>query len=330
MRPMPSIKYYQALTRALKEEMTRDESVMLLGEDVGPSGGIFAQTRGLHGAFGDLRVRDTPIAENGFVSAAVGAAMTGLRPVVEIGFEDFLTCCMDPLVNQAAKLRYMLGGQVSVPLLLYAFGGGGVNAGPQHSQSLAAWFAHVPGLKVVMPATPRDVLGLVKSSIRDDNPVLCLLSKKLIGTSGEVEGADDETLVPLGRAEIARSGADVSLVTIGQMRRAGLAAAEQLEAEGIEAEVIDLRSISPLDTETLLASVEKTGRLAVVQESHAPCSVAAEVLAVAAERIERPLRARPRRIAPPFAPSPFTPALEKAYIPDSPRIAETIRRMVAT
>ena len=325
---MPRVKYYQALTRALKEEMTRDEHVVLLGEDVGSSGGIFAQTRGLHAAFGDLRVRDTPIAENGFVSAAVGAAMTGLRPVVEIGFEDFLTCCMDPLVNQAAKLRYMLGGQVSVPLLLYTFGGGGVNAGPQHSQSLAAWFAHVPGLKVVIPATPRDVLGLVKSGIRDDNPVLCLLSKKLIGITGEVEGTGDETLVPLGRSEIARPGADVSLVTIGQMRQAGLAAAEQLGAEGIEAEVVDLRSISPLDTGTLLESVKKTGRLAVVQEAHAPCSVAAEVLAVAAERIAGSLRTRPRRIVPPFAPSPFTPALEKAYIPDPSRIAETIREMV--
>ena len=326
---MARIKYYQALTRALREEMERDESVILMGEDVGASGGIFAQTRGLHATFGSSRVRDTPIAENGFVSAAVGAAMTGMRPVVEVGFEDFLTCCMDPLVNQAAKLRYMLGGQISVPMLLYTFGGGGVNAGPQHSQSLAAWFAHVPGLKVVMPATPRDVLGLVKSGIRDNNPVLCLLSKKLIGTSGEVEGEGDDTLIDIGRAEIARHGCDATLVALGQMRIPALAAAKQLAEEGFEVEVIDPLSVSPLDIKTIRASVLRTGRLAVVQEAHAPCSVAAEILSLIAEQGVA-LLTPPRRITPPFAPSPFAPPLEKAYLPDAERIADTLRKMVAT
>jgi len=243
---MAKSKYYQALTRALREEMARDERVFLMGEDVGESGGIFAQTRGLYKEFGASRVRDTPIAENGFVSAAVGAAMTGMRPVVEIGFEDFVTCCMEPLVNQAAKLGYMLGGQVSVPMLLYTFGGGGVNAGPQHSQSLAAWFAHVPGLKVVTPSTPADVLGLVKSGIRDDNPVICLLSKKLIGSSGEV-GDGEDTLVPLGRARIAREGRDVTIVAVGQMLQVALKAAAALEQQGVDAEVIDPRTISPID-----------------------------------------------------------------------------------
>lgn len=247
--------------------------------------------------------------------------------MVEIGFEDFLTCCMDPLVNQAAKLRYMLGGQVSVPMLLYTFGGGGVNAGPQHSQSLAAWFAHVPGLKVVMPATPRDVLGLVKSGIRDDNPVLCLLSKRLIGSTGEIEGEGDDTLVALGEAEIARPGQDATLVAIGQMRRPALEAAEILAADGIEIEVIDPRSVSPMDMSCISASVGKTGRVAVVQEAHAPCSVAAEILASLAEQGSS-MRTAPRRITPPFAPSPFAPPLEKAYLPDAQRIVETLREMV--
>lgn len=324
---MAKTKYYQALTRALREEMERDERVILMGEDVGESGGIFAQTRGLHAAFGASRVRDTPIAENGFVSAAVGAAMTGLRPVVEIGFEDFVTACMDPLVNQAAKLRYMLGGQVSIPLLLYTFGGGGVNAGPQHSQSLAAWFAHVPGLKVVQPATPADVLGLIKSGIRDDNPVICLLSKKLIGTTGEVPDAGSEHLVPLGVAEVKRSGRDVTLLCVGQMVQAGLKAAALLAAEGIEAEVIDPRSVSPLDMATVIASVRRTGRLCVVHEAHGFFGLGAEVIAAVSEA-GVPLKAPPRRVTPPFAPSPFTPALEALYLPSPERIAQAVAAML--
>jgi len=325
---MPKLKYYQAFTRALHEEMARDERVILMGEDVGASGGIFAQTRGLFAAFGAERVRDTPIAENGFVSAAVGAAMTGLRPVVEIGFEDFLTCCMEPLVNQAAKLRYMLGGQVSVPLLVYAFGGGGVNAGPQHSQSLAAWFAHVPGLKVVMPSTPADVLGLVKAAIRDDNPVICLLSKKLIGSSGDVAAVGVEHLVELGLADVKRAGRDVTIVAVGAMVQNALAAADRLAAKGIEVEVIDPRSISPLDRGTIRASVERTGRVCVVHEAHGPFGVGAEIIASLAETSLNRLVSLPRRITPPFAPSPFTPSLEALYIPSVDRIADTIEDMM--
>ncbi|MCC7347067.1 MAG: alpha-ketoacid dehydrogenase subunit beta [Variibacter sp.] len=326
---MTRVKYFQALTRALREEMARDETVILLGEDVGSSGGIFAQTRGLYQAFGPSRVRDTPIAENGFVSAAVGAAMTGLRPVVEIGFEDFLTCCVEPLVNQAAKLRYMLGGQVKVPLLLYTFGGGGVNAGPQHSQSLAAWFAHVPGLKVVMPATPRDVLGLVKAGIRDDNPVLCLLGKKLIGSVGEVADDGEDFLLPLGVAEIKRRGSDATVVAIGQMLAPALAAAEALARQGIEAEVIDPRTVSPLDMATIVASVNRTGRLCVVHEGHAPCGLGAEIISRVVEHGTGALRAPPRRITPPFAPSPFAPNLEQLYLPSPESIAAAVQRMMA-
>lgn len=317
---MAKSKYYQALTRGIREEMRRDENVVVMGIDVGESGGIFAQTKGLYKEFGPNRVRDTPISENGFVSAAVGAAMTGLRPVVEIGFEDFLTCCVEPLVNQAAKLRYMLGGQVSVPMLLYTFGGGGVNAGPQHSQVLASWFAHIPGLKVVTPSTPADVLGLVKSGIRDNNPVLCLLSKKLIGTTGEIPD-DDDYLVPLGKADVRREGKDLTIVANGQIALIALQAAALLAEQGVEAEVIDVRSISPLDDETILASVRRTGRLLVVHEGYGPFGIGAEIVARVCESAHADLKSAPLRLTGPFAPSPFTPTLEKLYIPDAQSIA---------
>ncbi|MCY4153057.1 MAG: alpha-ketoacid dehydrogenase subunit beta [Aestuariivita sp.] len=325
---MARLKYYQALTRALREEMVRDERVFLMGEDVGESGGIFAQTRGLYQQFGSARVRDTPIAENGFVSAAVGSAMTGMRPVVEIGFEDFVTCCMEPLVNQAAKLGYMLGGQISVPMVLYAFGGGGLNAGPQHSQSLAAWFAHVPGLKVVIPSTPADVLGLMKSAIRDENPVICLLCKKLIGLTGEVESEGDH-LVPIGRARVARSGSDVTIVAVGQMLPIALKAARMLSTDGVEAEVIDPRSISPLDEDTILTSVEKTGRLCIVHEAHGPFGVGSEIIARIAEKSLTSFRVPPLRVTPPFAPSPFAPSLEELYLPTSASVYEAVCGLIA-
>lgn len=324
---LKAAKYYAMLTRAIREEMTRDERVMLLGEDVGASGGIFAQTRGLFDTFGPNRVRDTPVAEAGFVTMAVGAAMTGLRPVVEVGFEDFLTACMDSLVNQAAKLRYMLGGQVTVPLTLYTFGSGGVQAGPQHSQSLAAWFMHVPGLKVVQPATPRDVLGLTKAAIRDDNPVLVLLSKQLIGSTGPVEPEGD-VIVPLGKAAVARPGRDATLVAIGTMVAPALAAAAALAEDGIEVEVIDPRTLSPLDMPTIAASVARTGRLAVVHEAMSPCGPGAEIITRIVEDPATRLVAPPVRITPPFAPSPFAPTLERLYRPSAESIAERLRALV--
>ncbi len=325
---MAKLKYYQALTHALREEMVRDDRVFLMGADVGESGGIFAQTRGLYQQFGSARVRDTPIAENGFVSAAVGSAMTGMRPVVEIGFEDFVTCCMEPLVNQAAKLGYMLGGQVSIPLVLYAFGGGGLNAGPQHSQSLAVWFAHVPGLKVVIPSNPSDVLGLMKSAIRDESPVICLLSKKLIGSTGEVELEADH-LVPIGQAHVARSGSAATIVAVGQMVPVALRAAQMLLAEGIEAEVIDPRSINPLDEYTIRTSVKKTGRLCIVHEAHAPFGVGSEIIARIAENSLTSLRVPPVRVTPPFAPSPFAPSLEELYLPNPESVYEAVRGMLS-
>lgn len=325
---MKKLKYYAMLTRAIREEMERDDNVVLLGEDVGESGGIFAQTRGLFDEFGKNRVRDMPVAESAFVSMAVGAAATGLRPVVEIGFEDFLTACMDPLVNQAAKLRYMLGGQVKVPLTIYTFGGGGVQAGPQHSQSLAAWFMHVPGLKVVKPATPRDVLGLTKSAIRDDNPVLVLLSKQLIGSTGPVEPEGDIT-IPLGKASVARAGNHATLVAIGTMLRPALEAADMLAEEGLEIEVIDPRSLSPLDNDTILHSVAKTKHLAVVHEAMSPCGPGAEIITRIVENSQVPLASRPVRITPPFAPSPFAPILEAEYRPSTQKIATALKGMLS-
>jgi pyruvate dehydrogenase E1 component beta subunit len=325
---MAKVKYFHAFNRALKEEMARDDSVILLGEDVGESGGIFSQTRGLYDTFGANRVRDTPIAENGFMSAAVGAAMTGLRPVVEIGFEDFLTACMDPLVNQAAKLRYMLGGQVTIPLTVYTFGSGGVNAGPQHSQSFAAWFAQVPGLKVVTPSTPRDVLGLVKTSIRDDNPVLVLLAKRLIGSSGEVEEVDSDFTLPMGQADIKRAGKDVTLVAVSTMVRTALAAAETLAEEGIDVEVIDPMTISPLDDATIIDSARRTGRLCIVHEAHGPCGIGAEIIARVSEQAHGALKAAPVRITPPFAPTPFAPVLEKAFLPSPERVVSEIKALM--
>ena len=322
------LKYYNAVTRAIREEMQRDENVVLIGEDVGGSGGIFAQTRGLHAEFGPDRVRDTPIAEAGFTSLAVGAAMTGLRPIVEIGFEDFVTACMDPIVNQAAKLRYMLGGQVKVPVTLYTFGSGGVNAGPQHSQSLNAWFAHVPGLKVVQPSSSRDALGLLKSSIRDDNFVLCFLSKSLIGTQEEAPPEDEDFLIPLGEAEIKCAGDAATVVAVGTMVSQALRAAKALADEGVKIEVIDPRTISPLDSNTILKSVRKTGRLVVVHEAMANCGIGAEIIARVSEASVGILKAAPVRITPPFAPSPFSPSLEKAYLPDAEMIVAAVKKIV--
>jgi len=322
------LKYYSAVTRAFREEMRRDENVVLLGEDVGPSGGIFAQTRGLHKEFGPDRVRDTPIAEAGFTSLAIGAAMTGLRPIVEIGFEDFLTACMDPIVNQAAKLRYMLGGQVRVPVTLYTFGSGGVNAGPQHSQSLSAWFSHIPGLKVIQPSSARDTLGLLKSAIRDDNFVLCLLCKSLVGSKELVDVDNENFLIPLGESEIKRVGQHVTVVAIGAMVRQAIEAAEALYEEGIDAEIIDPRTLNPIDIKTILGSLEKTKRLLIVHEAMSPCGIGAEIIAKVIEHNHELLITPPARLTPPFTPSPFAPGLEDLYLPNQDSISEALRNMV--
>jgi pyruvate dehydrogenase E1 component beta subunit len=324
---MPETRYVKAIADALAEEMARDERVILLGEDVGAPGGAFGATRGLYQRFGKDRVRDTPISETAIVGAAIGAAANGLRPVVEIMFMDFIGTCWDQVVNQMAKMRYMFGGQVTLPLVLRTHTGAGLNAGPQHSGSLEAWAVHVPGLKVVMPATPADAKGLLKAAIRDDSPVIVVENKALYAMKGEVP--EGEHLVPLGAAEVKRAGRDVTVVAVSRMVHEALTAANELARDGIAVEVIDPRTLSPLDRGTILASVEKTGRLVAVHEAWGPCGIGAEIAALVAEHGFHALRAPVRRVTPPFTPVPFSPPMEKFWLPDAARIAAAVREVLA-
>ncbi len=316
------VRYIWAINQALSEEMERDEDVILLGEDVGAPGGAFGASRGLFEVFGPERVMDTPISESAFMGLAAGAAACGLRPVVEIMFMDFMTVCMDAVVNQAAKMRYMFGNQYTLPLVIRTPAGAGLAAGPQHSQSLEAWFAHVPGLKVVMPATPADAKGLLKSAIRDDNPVLVVEHKALHAMKGPIP--DGEHLVPIGQAQVLREGDDVTLVSAGRMVHQALKAAEELAGEGLGLEVIDLRSIQPWDKETVFASVAKTHRLVIAQEAVKAFGFGAEVAATVAEEIMDELDAPIGRVGAPFVPVPF--GLEGAYLPGSGQIAQAARQ----
>lgn len=323
---MPEIRYVKAVTDALAEEMLRDERVIIFGEDIGASGGTFGATRGLYEKFGKERVRDTPISESAIVGAAIGAAANGLRPVIEIMFMDFIATCWDQVVNQMAKMRYMFGGQVTLPVVLRTHIGAGLNAGAQHSGSLEAWAVHVPGLKVVMPATPADAKGLLKTAIRDDSPVIFIENKTLYAMKGEVP--DGECLVPLGVAAVVREGRDVTVVGVSRMVHEALAAATLLAEEGIAVEVIDPRTLSPLDRATILGSVKKTGRLVVVHEAWSPCGIGAEIAAIVAEDGFDTLRAPVRRVTPPFTPVPFSPPMEKLWVPDAGRIAAAVREVV--
>jgi acetoin:2,6-dichlorophenolindophenol oxidoreductase subunit beta len=340
--PAEARSIVQALRMALIEEMERDPAVFLLGEDIAVFGGAYRVTEGLLERFGESRVRDTPISESAIVGAAVGAAMTGLRPVVEIQFNDFLACAMDQLVNQAAKIRFMMGGQVSVPLVIRA-PVGATGRAAQHSQSLEAWFMHAPGLKVVFPSTPYDAKGLLKSAIRDNNPVMFFEHKLLYGGSspgGKAKTAVDglgtafrpapagEYLVPLGVADVKRPGRDVTVVATGLMVHKALAAAAALAAEGVEIEVIDPRTLVPLDKAAILASVKKTGRLVVVSEDVLTCGVASEIAAIAAEEAMWDLDAPVQRVAVPDTPIPFAPSNEAAVIPGEAAIIAAIRRVL--
>ncbi len=263
---MKEIRYVRAITEALREEMVRDESVFIIGEDVGVGGGSFSATRGLLEEFGEKRVVDTPIVELSFTELALGAALTGLRPVVEIMFMDFITLAMDAIVNQIAKIRYMYGGQLGkLPITIRTPAGAAGGTGIHHSDSLEAWFTHVPGLKVVMPSTAYDVKGLLKSSIRDDNPVLFIEHTRLIPMKEEIP--EEEYSIPLGVADIKREGNDVTVVAIARMVFEAMTAADKLAAEGISIEIVDPRTLSPLDKETILNSVKKTGRLVIVHEA---------------------------------------------------------------
>jgi pyruvate dehydrogenase E1 component beta subunit len=318
------VRYIKAINEALHEEMARDENVFIIGEDVGAPGGAFGGTRGLLQAFGERRVKDTPISESAIVGLALGAAMKGLRPVVEVMFADFLPVCMDQIVNQIAKTRFMFGGQFTAPLVIRAPGGAGLNAGPQHSQSLEAWFAHVPGLKVVMPATPADAKGLLKSAIRDDDPVLFLEHKALYAMSGQVP--EEEYLVPLGKADIRRTGKDVTIVTASRMVQQALDAAETLAGQGTDAEVIDLRSLTPLDKEAIFNSVEKTSRLVIAHEAVKAFGIGAEIAAMVSEEMIDVLDAPVVRVGAPFSPVPFSQ--EGDYLPNASDVVRAVEKVM--
>jgi len=320
---MREITFVEALNEALFEEMERNEKIFILGEDV-ELAYVFGVTKGLAERFGKDRVRDTPISELGVVGAGVGAAMAGYHPVVEIMFMDFLTLVMDPLVNQAAKLRYMLGGQLSIPLVVRTPGGGGVQYGPTHSQVLEAWFMQIPGLKVVVPSDAADGKGLLKTALRDDNPVLFVEHKMLYKAKGPVP--EGEHLVPFGRAEVKRGGSDITLVGVGYQVVNCLKAADELAKEGISAEVVDPRTLAPLDTSTLAESVRRTNRCVVVEEGHLRSGVGSEISAAIQEEAFDYLDAPIGRVAALDAPIPFEPRLEEFVLPSVGRIVGAAKK----
>jgi pyruvate dehydrogenase E1 component beta subunit len=323
---MARMKYRDALRAALHEEMERDERVFCVGEGIGERGGSYKVTEGLIARFGPGRVIDTPLSEAGFVGLGVGAAIAGQRPVVEMLFIDFLMLAMDQVVNQAAKYRFMSGGEGRVPLVIRTQGGAGNSLAGQHSQSLEALFCHVPGLKVVMPSTPRDAKGLLTAAIRDEDPVIFIEHKLLYMTEGEVP--DEPYVVPLGQAEIKRAGTDVTLVTWSHMVLKSLQAAEELAAEGISTEVIDLRTLVPMDIGTVLESVRRTGHLVIAQEAVKRGGVGSDVAAMVAEQAFEVLRAPIVRVAGLNTVIPFNLTLEKATVPQVADIVAGVRSVL--
>jgi pyruvate/2-oxoglutarate/acetoin dehydrogenase E1 component len=320
------ITYVKAFTEALMQLMAEDENVLVIGEDVAHYGGVFHAFDGLLKTYGEKRVIDTPISEMGFIGMGVGAAARGLRPVCDLMFFDFIGVAMDQLYNQAAKLKFMFGGDVSVPLTLTTAGGAGLSAGPQHSQSLEAWLAHVPGLKVVLPSSPYDVKGLMVAAVRDDNPVVVVLNKRMLGSRGPVPEEIYE--IPLGQANVLRPGHDATVIALGRMVPESMTAAEELAKEGKEVEVIDLRTVQPLDSATILESVRRTNRALVVHEAVTFGGIGAEVAAQIQEEAFDYLDAPVLRLGAPFAPVPFSPVLERAYIPDANRIVAGVQRLL--
>jgi pyruvate/2-oxoglutarate/acetoin dehydrogenase E1 component len=320
------LSYLEAVREALIQEMRQDPAVFVIGEDVGVYGGAFGVTRGMLEEFGPERIRDTPISEAAIAGAATGAALMGMRPVMEIMFMDFLTISMNQLVNQAAKMRFMFGGKASIPLVCRAPAGSGTGAAAQHSQSLEAWFVHTPGLKVVAPSTPADVKGLLVSSIRDNNPVIFVEHKLLYRMKGPV--SEDLYTVPLAKADIKREGRDLTIIAYSIMVPRALEAAEQLAAEGIEIEVVDPRTLNPLDKETLVRSVSKTGRVLIVHEAPVTGGVGAELAAVIADSeafdyLDAPIR----RLAGRNVPIPYNRTLEAAAVPQVPDIVSAAREL---
>lgn len=318
------LTYREALHDALAEEMARDANVFVMGEDIGRHGGTFKVTEGLLDQFGESRVVETPISESGFMGAAVGAAMMGMRPVVEIMFADFITISMDQIVNNAAKMCYIYDGEISVPMVVRAPQGAGLRMGVHHSQSFEAWFAHVPGLKVAMPSTPADAKGLMKSAIRDNNPVIFLEHKMLYSTKGPVP--EGEYLVPFGKADVKREGTDVTVIATSMMVPKALSAADRLQREGISVEVVDPRTLQPLDADTMVASATKTGRVVIVHEAPGPYGAGAEIATVINQGAFGYLDLPIERVTLPFVPVPFSPGLEDYVVPKEDQIIAAIRK----
>jgi acetoin:2,6-dichlorophenolindophenol oxidoreductase subunit beta len=335
-----TITFRDAVNEAMRLEMRRDPTVILFGEDVAGGatlphmegenkeawGGVLGVTQGLASEFGRNRVLDTPISESAFIGAAVGAASTGLRPVAELMFVDFLGVCFDQIFNQGAKLRYMFGGKAQVPMVVRTMIGAGFRAAAQHSECLYSIFAHIPGVKSVVPATPYDAKGLLTSAIRDNDPVMFFEHKVLYDMEGEVP--EDTYTIPLGVADVKREGKDATIVTLGRMVHLALEAADTLANDGVDVEVIDLRSISPMDGDAVLASVKKTHRLVVVDEDYPRCSVATDVIALVADQAFDYLDAPCKMITAPHTPVPFSPALEDIYIPNADTIVSTVKSQV--
>jgi acetoin:2,6-dichlorophenolindophenol oxidoreductase subunit beta len=321
------ITYNAAVSEAIRMEMALDPDVFIAGEDVGAHGGVFHSFDGVQKEFGERRAVDTPISEQAIIGLGIGAAVTGLRPIVDLMFMDFTMVAADQLVNQAAKLKYMFGGEAKLPLTITTTGGAGLSAAAQHSQSLEAIFCHIPGLKVVYPSNPYDVKGLMSSCILEDNPTLIVLHKRMLGMKGEVP--EERYQVPLGVANVVQQGTDVTVVSWGKSMLDVKAAVKTLTEEGVSCEVVDLRTLSPLDTDTVVASVKKTNRVVVVHEAVRFGGFGAEVAAQIQEHAFDYLDAPVGRIAAPFSPIPFTPALEGLYVPDPARIATGIREALA-
>jgi pyruvate/2-oxoglutarate/acetoin dehydrogenase E1 component len=332
------ITFAYAINEAMKLAMRRDENVILMGEDVAGGatiphlkddeawGGVMGVSKGLVQEFGRERILDTPISEAGFIGAAIAAATTGLRPIAELMFNDFIGCCLDQVMNQGAKFRYMFGGKAKVPVTIRTMHGAGARAAAQHSQSLYAMFASIPGLKVVVPSNPYDAKGLLLAAIEDDDPVIFFEDKTLYAMTGDVP--EEYYTLPLGKAEIARFGSDLTIVAIGKQVHTALAASEILAKRGIEAEVIDPRSISPLDEEAILTSVEKTNRLVIIDEANPRCNVATDIAALVADKGFDYLDAPIKRVTAPHTPVPFSPVLEDLYLPSPDDVVRAVEEML--
>lgn len=325
---MREILYREAIIEAMDEEMARDDSVFLLGEDIAEFGGSYKTTVGLLEKYGDERVRNTPISEQGIIGSALGAALVGMRPVAELMYIDFSAVAMDQIVNQVAKVRYMFGGKANTSLVIRTQGGAGRSSAAQHAQSLEAWFVHVPGLKVVMPSSARDAKGLLKAAIRDDDPVFFIEHKLLYLERGAVP--EEEEVIPIGVAEVKREGNDLTIVATSSMVGKSLVAAEELEKEGVNCEVIDPRTLFPLDVEAILASIRKTGRLLITHEAVQRCGWGAEIAALAAKKAFDYLDAPIERVCAKETPVPFSPKLESYVIPDKDDVIAGVRGMLET